>query len=219
MKSVVSGVIPRGRYAADDEDLAGGTKNNAAVNKGANIFLAQILAIEKLRGRVALVATVVLAALIFAMCMTVLSFTKQIDKATPDVRLVPGAVVSQSEADGLVTQLEKNKDLGKQAPATGRGTAAATVVAGTNTSVSVDISSIANSVVAVISVLVLAITVLAIALLRSTFSLSTHRENPTSASDGEKKQENAVQLPAVEAIKACAEAFAEVVKGVTGKKD
>ncbi|WP_143133196.1 hypothetical protein [Pseudoduganella namucuonensis] len=188
------------------DDLAGGEGLDWQTRQSADYFALQIKNIAKFRATATVVAMIVLASLIWALACTVLSFTRQIDKATPAVNLKE--LVASAKAE-------------KPAASLGGSPAPAAAPVSVNTSVSVDISSIGNSVVAVVTVLVLAIAVLAIALLRITYSLSVDGVGEGRLSEGRKHKDGdaGIVLPGAELVKAVGEALATVLKGVPGKKD
>ncbi|WP_256078012.1 hypothetical protein [Massilia sp. YIM B04103] len=142
---------------------------------------------------------------------TLHSFTRQIDKATPAINLKELVTTAPAtQANGTSTA----------APATDKPVADTATSKTSNPSqlhaaISVDISSIGNSVVAVVSVLVIAIAILAISLLRATYSLSVEGISPGKAS---KDADNSVPWPGVEMVKAIGDALATALKGMPGKK-
>lgn len=201
----VEGAPSPAAWPLPSDDLAGGDGLDWQTRQRADYFTLQIKNIAKFRATATIVAMIVLASLIWALGCTVLSFTRQIDKATPAVNLKE-----------LVTSAKAGK------PAVQPGDAAAQAApVSVNTSVSVDISSIGNSVVAVVTVLVLAIAVLAIALLRITYSLSVEGVGEGKVAEKHKPKDGdaGIALPGAELVKAVGEALATVLKGVPGKKD
>jgi hypothetical protein len=188
-----------------------------------NFYTEQIASIRRLRRWATVVAVLALASLIGALGATVWSFTKQIDKATPAVNLkelVASAKAGKNHS-GASQAPTPNTQSGSEAknssvlPAVQAAVAEPVVV---TTAVSVDISSIGNSIVAVVSVLVVAIAVLAISLLRTTYTLSVERlrEKPAATPVA---VDTSLPIPGAELVKAIGEALATVLKGLPGKKD
>lgn len=193
------------------EDLAGGEDLDWQTKRDVNFFHKQINDILRLRTAATVVLIVTLLSLILALGCTLHSFTRQIDKATPAINLKElVATAPATQANGISAA----------APATDKPVADAATSKTSNPSqlhaaISVDISSIGNSVVAVVSVLVIAIAILAISLLRATYSLSVEGISPGKAS---KDADNSVPWPGVEMVKAIGDALATALKGMPGKK-
>lgn len=186
-----------------------------------NYFTEQIRLIRILRLGATVVAVVALCFLLWALTATILSFTKQIDKATPNVNLKElvtaaekaKAVVSPSSAVAPGSQTTSTAPVGDASAAPGAGVVKPVSL---TTAVTVDISSIGNSIVAVVSILVIAIAVLAISLLRTTYTLSVDsvRGKPMGTTSG---VDTSFPIPGAELVKAIGEALATVLKGIPNR--
>lgn len=210
------------RWSVSGDDYAGGYDlSDWHVERRVDVFGKQVDAIFRLRIISTLIATFTLICLIAALGLTVFSFNKQVDKVTPAVNKSlaqetldataaskPKPVVPPGAQAGSAPAVAKQENQVQ----TGAVPAAPPPVV---TSITVDLSSIGNSVVAVITVLVVAVAALAIVLLRMTYSLTAGdtSENKTVATP-----DNSIPLPGVELVKAVGEALATVIKGVP-KKD
>ena len=190
-----------------------------------NFYTQQINSIRRLRFWATVVSVVVLASLLWALKVTINSFTTQIDKATPTVNLKelvgaaekpkPAAVTAPSPEQSQKTTAGTSSNVAPSPTAATAPVAVAKPVSVT-TAVSVDISSIGNSVVAVVSILVVAIAVLAISLLRTTYTLSVDSVRGKSATSTT-GVDTSLPIPGAELVKAIGEALATVLKGLPGR--
>lgn len=186
-----------------------------------NYFTEQIRLIRRLRLGATVVAVLALCFLLWALTITILSFTKQIDKATPNVNLKElvaaaekaKAVVPPGSAVAPAPQTTSSAPVADSSALPGSGVAKPVSL---TTAVTVDISSIGNSIVAVVSILVIAIAVLAISLLRTTYTLSVDsvRGKPAGATAG---VDTSLPIPGAELVKAIGEALATVLKGIPNR--
>ncbi|MBB3119724.1 hypothetical protein [Pseudoduganella violacea] len=195
-----------GRRLHPTEDLAGGDHLDRQTASGVDFFHKQIKNIYWLRNAATFALVVTLISLIIALGCTLHSFTKQIDKATPAVNLKE-LVATPPAGQASTSTTDK--------PAADNATSKASNPTQLHAAISVDISSIGNSVVAVVSVLVIAIAILAISLLRAAYSLSVEGISKGQIS---KEADNSLPWPGVEMVKAVGDALATALKGMPGKK-
>lgn len=186
-----------------------------------NYFTQQIRSIRRLRFWATVVAVVALCFLLWALTATILSFTKQIDKATPDVNLKELVTAAQKDkaAPPSSSVVAPGSQTSSSAPVTEASAQPPSGLAkpvSVTTAVTVDISSIGNSIVAVVSILVVAIAVLAISLLRTTYTLSVDsvRGKPAGSTAG---VDTSLPIPGAELVKAIGEALATVLKGIPNR--
>lgn len=216
---------PQGRDLSDGLlDYRSGAEKAAITN-----FIDEVTIIRLLRVRVAWVLVAVLMGLGAALGVTIWSFSKQIDRATPEIRHLVEAARDGASAPGAVASVDPASadKLGIKATAVPASAASAPVVVtavdtpAVTTSVKIDIASMAGSIVAVISILVIAISAIAISLLRATFGLTPHRREATKAdynaveSKDSRKDDGGLPLPAMELLNS----LVDCVKSVAGKLD
>jgi len=188
----------------------------------ARSFITEVVVIRWLRIGVAVVLVLVLAGLGAALASAIGAFTRQVDKATPEMRHLVEVARDAAPAASALSGQTVNAAL----PASGASApvvlAAVEPPATLTTSVKVDVASMAGTIVAVISILVVAISVIAISLLQATFKLTPHRSDEPQGErksdegkDSKKDPDGGIPLPAKEAAKF----LYECLKPIFGKGD
>lgn len=215
---------PRPRSIREEDDLAGGEVLDRQNEIASNFFLRQVAYLSLLRWFASLVAVGTLALLCCSLFETLKAFNHQLVKATPNVTeiIAPKVEGAQADAKSSANKSIETAPSASTPPATGKQPVAAKI-SGTQpkvtepvsvtASVKVDISSIANSVVAIISILVVAIGVIVISLLRMTFSLAPEQLGNTKERTAPALL-SGIPTPGIEAFKIVGEALGDFIKSL-----
>lgn len=213
---------PVNRRRVLGDDYAGGdVLSDFAVRGRIDYFAKRIERLNILRYVAMTVCIAVVICLLVALGLMIDSFTKQIDQITPSVnnllsKTAPVAV--NSETTPTTTTATSIKKADEQKDGSGSAVTRTVDAVSATTTISVDMSSIGGSIVAVITVLVLAVSALAIVLLRTTYALTTGDSYDGKSESKSEPDDIGIPLPGAEIIKAVGEALADALKSVS-KKD